>query len=126
MDSAQALRKLGFRKWYERALLQSHIHLVLLLLAAIALLAGIEVYDRGLPIQSQLGLLICFIASAAIGVWALRRYFYLMHLAEFVARQAVCPQCDAYGRWRITGVDDPHQTIHVCCRQCGHLWKIAL
>ncbi len=126
MESTQAIRKLGFRKWYERALLQSHIHLVLLLLASIALLGGIEVYRRDLPLQSQLGLLVCFVASAAIGVWALRRYFYLMHLAEFVAGQAACPQCDAYGRWRITGEDEPHRTLQVCCRQCGNPWKIAL
>jgi len=126
MDAMQSMRKLGFRKWYERALLQSHIHLVLLLLSAVALLAGAEVYSRDLPAASQLSLLACVIASALIGAWALRRYFQLLKHAEFVADQAVCSQCEAYGRWDITTEDVPRQTMQVCCRRCGNRWKIAL
>ena len=126
MDAMQTMRRVGFRKWYERALLQSHVHLVLLLLSTVAQLAGAEVYSRDLPVGSQLSLLACVVASAAIGAWALRRYFQLLQHAEFVADQAACPQCDAYARWDITAEDVPHQTMQVCCRRCGNRWQIAL
>jgi hypothetical protein len=126
MDAMQTMRRLGFRKWYERALLQSHLHLVLLLLSTVALLAGAEVYSRDLPLGSQLTLLACVVASAAIGAWALRRYFVLLQHAEFVADQAACPQCEAYARWDITAEDTRHQTMQVCCRRCGNGWRISL
>ena len=32
MKIAQTIRQAGFRKWYERELIQSHAHLVLLVL----------------------------------------------------------------------------------------------
>ena len=126
MDAVQAMRKLGFRKWYERALLQSHIHLVLLLLSAIGLLAGAEVYRRDLPATAQLTLVACVIASGWIGYYALRRYLFLLQHAEFIADQAVCAQCETYARWDITAEDAPAHTMQVCCRRCGNLWKIAL
>ena len=126
MDAMQSIRKLGFRKWYERALLQSHLHLVLLLLSTFALLAGAEVYSRDLPASSQLTLLVCVLVSALIGYWALRRYFYLLHHAEYVADQAVCTQCETYGRWDITDEDAPNQRMRVCCRRCGNRWQITL
>jgi len=126
MDAVQAMRKHGFRKWYERALLRSHIHLVLLLLSAIALLAGAEVWRRDMPVTTQLSLLACTIASAAIGYWALMRYLHLLKHAEFVADQAVCSSCEAYARWDITDEDAANSTMRVCCRRCGNRWQITL
>ena len=126
MDAMQSIRKLGFRKWYERALMRSHGHLVLLLLSTVGLLVGAEAYSRELPLSSQLTLFACVIASGVIGFWALRRYFFLLRHAEFVADQAVCSKCDTYARWDVTAEDQPSQTMQVCCRRCGHAWQIAL
>ena len=42
MKLAEGIRKHGFRKWYERELLQSHAHLVLTFLCAIGLFAAFE------------------------------------------------------------------------------------
>jgi hypothetical protein len=126
MDAMQSIRKLGFRKWYERTLLRCHGNLVLLLLAMLGLLIGAEAYSHELPVSSQLTLLACAVASAVIGYWALRGYFKLMREAEFAADQAVCSQCETYGRWDITSEDRTHKTMQVRCRKCGHPWQIAL
>jgi hypothetical protein len=126
MDAIQAMRKLGFRKWYERALLQSHAHLLLLLLSTIGLLVGAEAYSRELPASSQLSLIACVIASGVIGFWALRRYLYLLQHAEFLADQAVCRNCQTYARWDITAEDPSTQSMQVCCRHCDNRWKITL
>ncbi|MGA0608956.1 hypothetical protein [Caldimonas sp. KR1-144] len=126
MTSVQRIQRHGFRKWYERELLQSHAHLVMLLLSAIALLAGAEVYDAQAPIGDQFVLLLCVSASAVIGVWALRRYLYLLNHAEFVADQAVCSECHAYARWDLLDSGDAGTRLQVCCRGCGHRWEISL
>jgi hypothetical protein len=126
MPAVQAMRKLGFRKWYERTLLRSHLHLVLLLLSTVGLLGCAEVWRGELALLDHLWLLACVVASALIGLRSLRRYLYLLRHAEYVADQAVCRRCEAYARWDITGEDAPNGRMQVCCRRCGHHWKIAL
>lgn len=126
MDAMQSIRKLGFRKWYERTMLRSHGNLVLLLFSTLGLLLAAEAYSHDLPASSQLTLLACALASGFIGYWALRRYFHLMREAEFAADQAVCSQCETYGRWDIASEDRSHQTMQVRCRKCGNQWQIAL
>jgi hypothetical protein len=126
MNAARTIRRLGFRKWYERELLQSHMHLVLLLLSTLGLLGSAEAYSLRLSIGSQLGVLACALASAVIGVWALRRYLYLLAHAEFVADQAVCRGCDTYAKWEVEeSAEDPGGArLRVRCRRCGHRWLI--
>ena len=89
-------------------------------------MGGAEAFRRDLPASTQLMLAACGIASAAIGYWALRRYLFLLQNAEFLAAQAVCEQCKVYARWDITTEDRGSATMEVCCRRCGHRWKIAL
>ena len=101
MNAAHTIRRLGFRKWYERELLESHAHLVLLLLSTLGLLGSMEVYSLQLPIGSQLDVLACAVVSAVIGVWSLRRYLYLLMHAEHAANQADCPHCGVYARFTL-------------------------
>ena len=43
MSTIEGIRKLGFRKWYERQLVEGHLYLVTMILALIAMAAGYEV-----------------------------------------------------------------------------------
>lgn len=124
MNAATRIRRLGFRKWYERELLHSHANLVLLLLSAIGLLASAEVYDRSLGLLDQLEVIASAIASGVIGVLALRRYLYLLNHAEYVADQAICRHCDSYATFDLIGGDEP--VLRVRCRRCRHEWRIEL
>jgi hypothetical protein len=124
MKMAQTIQRLGFRKWYERELIQSHLHLVLLLFSALGLLGSAEAYERSAPVPEQLWIGLCAAASALIGVWALRRYLYLLMHAEQVANQANCPDCQTYARWTLEEHDEAQQRLQVRCRQCGHRWPI--
>ena len=47
---AAGVRRLGFRKWYERELMQSHAHLLLLFICSIGLLTSFGIYSA----QAQL------------------------------------------------------------------------
>ncbi len=126
MNAVQRIRRLGFRKWYERELMRSHAHLVLLLLAGVALVGSFEAFRRDSPMFDQALIAVCAAASAAIAWMAQRRYLHLLHHAEFVADQAVCRQCQAYGRWDPIDDDAAGVRLVAHCRGCGHEWKITL
>lgn len=120
---ADGVRKVGFRKWYERELLSSHAHMVLALLATIAVLGSFEAF-RGGTVAEKLMDVLFIIASTAIALWALRRYLFLLMHAEVIANQANCPSCNEYGRFEVMEEDRRYQRMQVRCRKCAGLWQI--
>jgi hypothetical protein len=124
MKSADAIRKHGFRKWYERELLQCHGHLLLTFLCMIGIFAAIEsLGDKGSWSDQAMNLLSIGLC-AVVGVWALRRYLYFLNHAEMMANQADCPHCKAYGRFAVESQNEQERTLTVCCRKCQHRWMI--
>jgi hypothetical protein len=135
MAITQAIKRRGFRKWYERELLVGHSHLVLLLLSAVTLLGGMEAFMQ--PDAQRWLMGACVVVATAIGLWALRRYLFLLTRAEHIANQAVCAQCQAYARWVVepqagqpraadamASDDGDPARMQVCCRGCGFRWQI--
>ena len=120
---AEGVRRYGFRKWYERELLSSHAHLLLTLLSSVALIGLLEAFQDASPADKLLNVLL-FIASGAIGLWALRRYLYLLTHAEAVANQANCPGCGTYARFEVMGEDRRSGQTAVRCRACRQEWTI--
>ena len=128
MKLADGIRKHGFRKWYERELLQSHAHLVLTFCCMVGLFAVFEGMGRRRDWADQAQDLATIVLCAVVGVWALRRYLYFLNHAEATAHQADCPQCRAYGRFNLEAeeaADADTRMLHVCCRQCGQRWTIC-
>lgn len=127
MNEAVAIQRMGFRKWYERKLLFGHGHLVLLLFSALGLLGSVEVFSARSALTSQLTVLACLVASAAIGVHSLRRYITLLSYAQYLADQAICRACDTYARWDVVeGPESAEGVLRVRCRACGNGWRITL
>jgi hypothetical protein len=137
MAIQQSIRNRGFRKWYERQLLVGHSHLLLLLLCTLALLGAFEAFSE--PGAERALLVVALLVAAVLGVWALRRYLFLLMRAEVIANQAVCPGCKAYARWQVDepvvpgsaavaeddADDGSSETMMVCCRKCQHRWRIS-
>jgi hypothetical protein len=124
MKLADGIRKHGFRKWYERELLQGHAHLALLLFCVLGVMMALEASTRFRTVYDQLIDIAAVIVCAAAGLWALRRYLYLLTHAEVVANQADCPACKTYGRLDLLQADDSGDRVIVRCRQCAHEWRI--
>lgn len=126
MKLAEGIRRHGFRKWYERELLQSHAHLGLTFLCLVGVFGALDglrgTHTWGERVEELLGALLC----TAAGVWGLRRYLHLLNHAEHAAHQAECPQCKAYGRLELVQSDASGQRVLVRCRSCGHGWRIEL
>lgn len=125
MQLADGIRRLGFRKWYERELLKSHAHLTLTILCTVGLLGAFEAATQFRDLQDQMINAAAIVGSGAIGVWALRRYLYLLMHAESVANQADCPQCGVYARFKLAEGRAEGSGVRVCCRDCSHQWSIA-
>jgi hypothetical protein len=126
---AEGIRRLGFRKWYERELLSSHAHMALAVLAAVAMLASFEAFKGASP-REQVMNVAFVVLTAGVTLWALQRYVYLLMHAEEVANQANCPRCHAYGLLRLSerparrdGEQRPH-LVPVCCRRCEFEWDM--
>ncbi len=124
MKLAEGIVRHGFRKWYERQLLQSHAHLVLTFLCAIGLLAAFEAAWRFRSPQDQWTDVVAGVLCAGIGLWALRRYLHLLTRAEFAANQAQCPVCATYGRLELVQSDVTGNEVQVRCKKCAHQWEI--
>ena len=136
MKIAEDIRRLGFRRWYERQLIESHAYLVTAFLALILLLAGIESLDY--LRRSPLFYVVVIVGAGAAGtlmVVTWRRFIALLNRAEQFAGSAECPQCKAWGRFEVIGAEDvgeddpveagrPHW-IRVKCRQCGEDWRLG-
>lgn len=125
MKLADGIRKHGFRKWYERELLQSHAHLVLTFLCTIGLFAAFEALGRFRSLSDQLTDILAILICTAVGIWALRRYLRLLLHAEVTAHQADCPNCKTYGRFTVEGENARDSRVLVCCRKCQHRWTIT-
>ena len=124
MKLAEGIRKHGFRKWYKRELLQSHAHLVLTFLSTIGLFAAFEALGRFRSLSDQLTDILAILVCTAIGIWALRRYLYLLMHAEAIASQAVCPACESYGRLQLVQDGQRNERVKVQCRGCAHEWHL--
>ena len=60
---AEGIRRVGFRKWYERELLSSHAHMLLAFLCVIALMASMEAF-HGASTGGKIADVFFIIASA--------------------------------------------------------------
>lgn len=124
MKLADGIRKHGFRKWYERELLQSHAHLALTFLCAVGVFAAFEASTYVQTWTDRLIDVFSILACGVVGVWALRRYLYLLSHAEAVANQADCPACDTYARFKIVHDRAEGTVVAVRCSKCAHEWTI--
>jgi lysylphosphatidylglycerol synthetase-like protein (DUF2156 family) len=130
MTPAEGIRKLGFRRWYERQLVESHAWFITCFLCLILVLACAE--DVGLAAGGwkPVIMLAVIAASAALGVSSLHRYRHLLGTAETIAQQSTCTRCTAYGRITVVGSSKAHATsaqpqwMRVQCRRCGNEWLI--
>lgn len=124
MTLADGIRRLGFRKWYERELLRGHAHLVLVLLCALGVMMAVEAVFRYRSAADQAFDIASVVLCTATGAWALRRYLRLLLRAEALAHQADCPACKAYGRLELVSADAEGDSVSVRCRKCAQEWQI--
>jgi len=122
MEPARSIARLGFRKWYERRLIEAHAWLLTALLCAIYVETSLE----GLGSQ-RFGL--AWLGTAGgmffggLIVWhGLRRYFALLVEAERFSALSTCARCKTYGAFEVIN-QLPQFTVR--CRKCQREWNMG-
>jgi len=133
---ADGIRKFGFRRWYERALIEGHAFLASGFLGMILAFCGIEAMgDRGDGSSAMLALIAMAIGSY-MTVSGLRRYRRILILASRLSSAATCASCHTYAAFSLKACGTPQHTpegpqrfapqwLRVCCDKCEHEWTIV-
>jgi hypothetical protein len=125
---ALGIRKLGFRRWFERQLIESHVYLVTCLLCLIVVFAMIEELNArdGFERALVLALTLC---AGALGLISFERYRLMLFQALHLSGRSNCEKCGAYGQFNVldSARADPSEGIReywlkVRCRKCNHEW----
>ena len=134
MTPAQGIDKLGFRRWYERQLIEGHVYFVTCFLSLIMFAASLEQFDSRGPLGEQIWMAALLAASGYVCFKCLRWYNFLLVRAETLGAQSNCARCEAYGILKV--VEAGHGTaqdaasagdnswIRVRCKKCGHEWRM--
>lgn len=127
MEPADSIRGVGFRKWYERQLLEGHAYLVTGILCAILVVVAIEYLDfHNAPARAGTLVAIMF-AAGAITMVSIRRFLTILQRAEYYGNKSNCPKCTAYARFDVVSIDnrnaeEPVLKLH--CRKCAAEWSM--
>lgn len=132
MELADHIRKRGFKKWYERQLIESHAYLVTCFLCIILVTALLEEVSFRAPGPKPFLMLALITGAGVVGLLSLRRYGTIMGTANRFGERSVCEQCHAYAKFDIvesggspaTAESEPEPWLRVKCRKCGHAWTM--
>jgi len=118
MEPADSIRRLGFNRWYERQLIESHAWFISGFICLVTVAACIEELTfRGsaLRLMAYVGLML---GASIVGVYGIVRYQQLLVRAERIGEQATCPGCGTYARFRLVA------GCMARCRRCEREWQL--
>jgi hypothetical protein len=140
MEPADSIRKLGFRRWYERQLIEGHVYLVTCVLAMVVIAASLEEFSFRSPGLKPFLLMGLGFGGVVLSLAAFKRYRLIMTRAERYGDRSTCAQCKAYSRFDViaSGTDGavrasdaspdddapPEAWLRVRCRKCGNEWTM--
>jgi hypothetical protein len=122
MEPARSIARLGFRKWYERRLIEAHAWLVTALLCAIYVEASLEGVRFSRLDAAWLGTVGGMFFGGLIVWHALRRYFALLVEAERFSTQSTCAGCKTYAAFDVV---NEYSQFTVRCRKCQSEWRMG-
>lgn len=137
MEPVTSINRVGFRKWYERELIDSHVSLVTCVLSAFVAAACFEAFTLPAPPVTAVSLAAGTLGGSALAWASWLRYRRIMLRAWHFGERAVCKQCTLYGRFTVlaSGTITPRATeqepqpegqvwMSVACKRCGHIWRM--
>lgn len=131
MTPAEGIRKLGFRRWYERELIEGHVYFVTCFLSMIVVAVCLEQIDWRHPTH-ELATIAYIVGGVVLCVFSLRRYNLIILRAECFGAQSTCAHCRTYGVLQVLAAgsaDDAEDAadspwLRVRCKRCGHEWRM--
>jgi hypothetical protein len=118
VEPADSIAKIGFRRWYERQLIEGHAWFVTCFVCMIAIAACMEELSFRGPLPRLLAYVAFVIAAGGVGIYGLRRYQDIMVRAESLGEHATCAKCGSYAKFRMISASE------VRCRKCANEWRL--
>ena len=114
----------GFRRWYERQLIDGFLHMITGVLALIMMFIALEELEFRATPAGLLALVSIAVVGGGLCIVSWRKFHWLLARSEYVAQQATCSQCQTYGRFAVLSSRDAVEgpagcSIDVRCRSCG-------
>lgn len=136
MTAADGIRKLGFRRWYERQLIESHVYLVTSFLSFILVMACLEALNPRASGARSLLLIVLALGGGALCIVALKHYLTMLVRAGRLAEKSVCGQCGVFGLLQVvrsstaaerldSDAGSGGEILSVECRKCGNRWTMG-
>ena len=122
MEPGDSIGKLGFKRWYERRLIEGHAWLITCFLCIIVIAAAFEVANFKESLAGAMVAAACVLAAGMLCWYALQRYRELMEQAGRLASRASCGKCGAYAAFAVL---PERPKISVRCHKCSHEWQIG-
>jgi hypothetical protein len=120
-EPARSIEKMGFKRWYERQLIESHAWLVSCILCGLAICAVLELVGWRVTSVASLVTLFFVYAAGVTGWHSLKRYRAIMAEAERLSEQSTCKACRTYAAFDVIG----EAPLSARCRKCGNEWRFT-
>lgn len=117
----ESIKRLGFRRWYERQLFESFAWLATCLLSGVVFAAILELIGLSGGIVVTLLTLGVLYVIGLMGFGAWRAFWRSLARAQALAGRATCPRCATYGRFEVLDEAEP---IPVRCDACAEQWRL--
>ncbi len=129
MELSQGIRKVGFSRWYERELIESHLYLMSWFLSLVLVLACLEGFSFKAPGWEPVVRFAGMTAGVVLCMWTLQRYIAMLAYALHAAERSVCRNCRAYSAFELRerkgyAAASHRGAVDVRCVKCGHEWTI--
>jgi hypothetical protein len=129
MELSQGIRRIGFRRWYERELIESHLYLMSWFLSLVLVLACLEGFSFKTPGWEPVVRFAGMTLGVVLCMWTLQRYIAMLAYALHVAERSVCRNCRAYSAFVLSErkagpAVRQRGAVDVRCVKCGNEWTI--
>ncbi|HEX6265398.1 MAG TPA: hypothetical protein VFZ81_00715 [Burkholderiales bacterium] len=119
MEPAHSIATMGFRKWYERQLVEAYAWLVTALLCALVIVLCIELINFDDHMVMWVGSAGAAYVAGLIAVHGTRRFLYLLARAERFGEQSTCGSCRNQAAFDVIR-EAPRMSVR--CLKCAHEW----
>jgi hypothetical protein len=134
VQAALDIRRLGFKRWFERQLIESHVYLVTCLFCLILILAILEQLHSRTGLERIVMVALVF-GGVALGIFSWDRYRAILFRALRLSERSSCEKCRAYARydvfdWARAEFQDAEEDgdgawLKVKCKVCAHEWTLV-
>ena len=118
MEPSDSIARLGFSRWYERRLIESHAWFVSGFVCMILVAVWMEELAFRGSAARGLTYATLVVAALAFGAYGIYRYQKILFEAERIGARASCPACGVYARFKLVA------GVSACCRKCSHEWRL--